>query len=177
MPEMERATVNRKLAIIDAVSRPDTGDAVAHWHQRWKRWDREVKQDMLWVGSSLNEAMCVASVRQRMPAELQWRLKLNAMAYGEHYDARHDLIEAFFGAGKDEALDDNYGGLEFGYVCAEYQRGGKDISEKKCFNCTPRIIAAARPAKRPPKATARVARERNRRARVTASPWARTRGR
>ena len=38
--EMERDTVNRKLAIIEALSRPDFGLEVSQWRQRWKRWER-----------------------------------------------------------------------------------------------------------------------------------------
>ena len=40
--EMERDTVNRKLAIIESMSRPEFGDDLQSWRQRWKRWEREV---------------------------------------------------------------------------------------------------------------------------------------
>ena len=49
------------------------------------------------IGSALSDAMRIAIVRQRTPSELQRHLKLNAMVYGENYDAFHDLIEAYFG--------------------------------------------------------------------------------
>ncbi len=41
--EMEGDTVNRKLAIIEALRRPDFGCDMGQWRQRWKRWVREVK--------------------------------------------------------------------------------------------------------------------------------------
>ena len=114
--EMERDTVNHKLAIIESLSRPDFGDDLREWCQRWKRWEREVKHYLPQVGGSLNEPMRIAIVRQRTPGELQKRLKLNAMQYGENYSAFHDLIEAFFGADEDEPVDNTYGSFEVGLV-------------------------------------------------------------
>ena len=81
MQEMERDTVNRKLAIVEALIRPDFRDDVVQWRQRLKRWEREVKHCVPQVGTSMNEAMRVATVRQRTPVELQRHLKLNAMTY------------------------------------------------------------------------------------------------
>ena len=112
--EMERDTVNRKLAIIESLSRPDFGDDLRDWRQRWKRWEREVKHYLPQVGGSLNDPMRIAIVRQRTPCELQKHLKLNAMQYGEKYNAFHDLIEAFFGAEEDEPVDNTYGSFEVG---------------------------------------------------------------
>ena len=34
--EMERDTVNHKLAIIESLSRPEFGDDLREWRQRWK---------------------------------------------------------------------------------------------------------------------------------------------
>ena len=84
----------------------------------------------------MTEAMRIAIVRQRTPGDLQRHLKLNAMSYGERYEAFHDLIEAYVGADEDESIDNTYGGLEIGYVSGAQQQGGKvDMREKKCFNC------------------------------------------
>ena len=88
--EMERDIVNRKLAIIEALSRPDFGCDMVQWRQRWKRWEREVKHYLPQVGSALTDAMRIAIVRQRAPEDLQKHLKLNAMTYGEQYEAFHD---------------------------------------------------------------------------------------
>ena len=91
--EMERDTVNHKLAIIESLSRPDFGDDLREWRQRWKRWEREVKHYLPQVGGSLNDAMRIAIVRQRTPYELQKHLKLNAMQYGEKYGAFHSRLD------------------------------------------------------------------------------------
>ncbi len=47
---------------------------------------------------------------------MQKHLKLNAMTYGEQYEAFHDMIEAFFGADEDEKMDNTYSSLEDGFV-------------------------------------------------------------
>ena len=60
--EMERDTVNRKLAIIESLSRPEFGDDLQSWRQRWKRWEREVKHYLPQVGSALSDAMRIAIV-------------------------------------------------------------------------------------------------------------------
>jgi hypothetical protein len=133
--EMERDTVNRKLAVIESLSRPDFGVDLSQWRQRWKRWEREVKHYLPQVGTAMTEAMRIAIVRQRTPGELQRHLKLNAMSYGERYDAFHDLIEAYFGADEDETIDNTYGSLEVGYVNLAQPGGKGDVREKKCFNC------------------------------------------
>ena len=78
--EMERDTVNRKLAVIESLSRPDFGVDLTQWRQRWKRWEREVKHYMPQVGTAMTEAMRIAIDRQRTPGELQRHLKLNAMS-------------------------------------------------------------------------------------------------
>ena len=133
--EMERDTVNRKLAVIESLSRPDFGVDLSQWRQRWKRWEREVKHYLPQVGTAMTEAMRIAIVRQRTPGELQRHLKLNAMSYGERYDAFHDLIEAYFGADEGETIDNTYGSLEVGYVNLTQPGGNGDIREKKRFNC------------------------------------------
>ena len=132
--EMERDTVNRKLAIIEALSRPDFGLEISQWRQRWKRWEREVKHYLPQVGSALTEAMRIAIVRQRTPEDLQKHLKLNAMVYGETYDAFHDMIEAYFGADEDEQVDNTYSALEVGLVSGTLQ-SNTDSKEKKCYTC------------------------------------------
>ncbi len=43
--EMERDTVDRKLAGVETLSRPDFGFDAGQWRQRWKRWEREVQLD------------------------------------------------------------------------------------------------------------------------------------
>jgi hypothetical protein len=100
--------VNRKLAIIEALSRPDFGCDMGQWRQRWQRWEREVKHYLPQVGSALTGAMRIAIVRQRAPEDLQKHLKLNAMVYGEQYEAFHDMIEAYIGADEDEQMDNTY---------------------------------------------------------------------
>ena len=97
--------------------------------------EREVKHYLPQVGTAMTEAMRIAIVRQRTPGELQRHLKLNAMIYGERYDAFHDLIEAYFGADEDETIDNTYGSLEVGYVNLAQPGGKGDMREKKCFNC------------------------------------------
>ena len=114
--EMERDTVNRKLAIIEALSRPDFGCETTQWRQRWRRWERELNHYLPTIGSAMSEAMKIAIVRQRAPADVQKHLKLNAMVYGEKYAPFHDMIEAYFGADEDEPMDNTYSGLEVGYV-------------------------------------------------------------
>ena len=132
--EMERDTVNRKLAIIEALSRPDFDCDVGQWRQRWKRWEREVKHYLPQVGSALTDAMRIAIVRQRAPEDLQKRLKLNAITYGEQYEAFHDMIEAYFGADEDEQMDNTYRSPEVGFVSGVVPKE-TDTKEKKCFTC------------------------------------------
>ena len=62
----------------------------------------------------MTEAIRIAIVRQRTPGELQRHLKLNAMSYGERYEASHELIEAYFGADEDESIDNTYGSVVVG---------------------------------------------------------------
>ncbi len=78
--------------------------------------------------------MRIAIVRQRTPCELQRHLKLNAMAYGEHCDAFHDLIEAYFGADEEENFYNTYSGIEVSYMTGA-SSARSDPKEKKCFNC------------------------------------------
>ncbi len=88
------------------------------------------------VGSSMTEAMRIAIVRQRAPEDLQKHLKLNAMNYGEQYEAFHDMIEAYFGADEEEQIDNTYGAMEIGYASGVAQTNLKtDMKDNKCFNC------------------------------------------
>ena len=141
MSEMERDTVNHKLAIIEFLNRPEFDDDLGEWRQRRKRGEREVKHYLPQVGGSLNEPMRIAVVRQRTPGELQKHLKLNAMQYGEKYGAFHDLIEAFFGADEDEPVDNTYGSFQVGLVGKGVGketllvRNETDYHDKKCFLC------------------------------------------
>ena len=64
-----------------------------------------MKHYMPQVGSALTDAMRIAIVQQRTPCKLQRHLKLNAMTYGEQYDAFHDLIEAYFGVDEEDNFD------------------------------------------------------------------------
>ena len=130
---MERDTVNRKLGVIESLSRPDFGVDLSQWRQRWKRWEREVNHCMSQVGTAMTEAMRIAIVRQRTPGGLQSHLKLNAMSYGERYEACHDLIEAYFGADEEETFDTTYSGIEVSYVTNNTR--AHDIKDRKCFNC------------------------------------------
>ncbi len=80
---MERDAVRRKLAIVDALSRPDFGDNVEQWRQRWRRWECGVTHYVPQAGTSRSEAARFATGRQRMPGVHQRHSELNAMTYGE----------------------------------------------------------------------------------------------
>jgi hypothetical protein len=72
----------------------------------------------------MSEAMKIAIVRQRAPADLQKHLLLNAMVYGEKYEPFYDMIEGYFGADEDEPMDNTYSGLEVGYVAGTPLKNG-----------------------------------------------------